>query len=74
MVSPNSLVVEIFSVKHLVNTLITLFTAGADTSTSTLSYFILYMAKNPDIMRKVQDEIDRVVGSERQPSLADRAK
>ena len=38
----------------------------------TIATFILMMAHHPDVMRKVQAEIDRVVGNDQLPSLSDR--
>lgn len=36
------------------------FIAGFETSSSTMSFCLFELAKNPDLQRKVQDEIDRV--------------
>ncbi|TFK64018.1 cytochrome P450 [Pluteus cervinus] len=52
----------------------TLFTAGSDTSSSTFTFFILAMRLYPEVMKKAQAEIDRVVGRERAPNFADRDK
>ncbi len=57
---------------HLVNTLIDLFIAGSETTSTTLTWAVLYMVREPDIQRKVQTELDTVVGGSRLPSLADR--
>ncbi|KAF7299260.1 O-methylsterigmatocystin oxidoreductase [Mycena indigotica] len=48
------------------------FAAGADTTVSAVTTFILAMATNPDIQRKAQVEIDNVVGSHRLPDFSDR--
>ncbi|KAJ3919103.1 cytochrome P450 [Lentinula edodes] len=48
------------------------YTAGADTSVSVLSSFMLAMAVNPTKQRKAQAEIDRVIGSGRRPAFKDR--
>ncbi|KAM5544563.1 hypothetical protein V8D89_001461 [Ganoderma adspersum] len=44
----------------------------ATQTVSTLSSFILFMVKNPDAQRKAQEEIDRVIGSNRLASFPDR--
>nr|XP_015211234.1 PREDICTED: cytochrome P450 2J2-like [Lepisosteus oculatus] len=49
-----------------------LFIAGTETTTTSLRLALLYMIKYPDIQKKVQAETDRVIGKERQPSMADR--
>lgn len=48
------------------------FVAGADTTLSTLKSFILTMVRNPDVQRKAQEEVDRVIPMDRLPTLADR--
>lgn len=37
-----------------------------------MNTFILAMVRNPGVYKKLQEEIDRVVGSERLPDLHDR--
>lgn len=51
-----------------------LFEAGSETSSNTLEFAIYYAMKNPRVQKKVQEEIDRVVGRSRLPSIADRAQ
>ncbi|PYH45575.1 cytochrome P450 [Aspergillus saccharolyticus JOP 1030-1] len=51
----------------------TLYSAGADTTVSTTTTFFLAMALYPDVQRKAQEEIDRVIGPGRLPVDADRA-
>jgi len=48
------------------------FVAGADTTTSTLSSFVLAMVLYPEVMRKAQEELDRVVGQDRLPGFSDK--
>ncbi|KDQ14634.1 hypothetical protein BOTBODRAFT_32384 [Botryobasidium botryosum FD-172 SS1] len=50
----------------------TLYTAGADTTVSALKTFILAMALFPEVQKKAQAEIDRVVGNGRLPTFEDR--
>ncbi|KAK3617836.1 hypothetical protein LTR56_015645 [Elasticomyces elasticus] len=49
-----------------------LYTGGADTSVSTMAAFFLAMSKFPEVQKKAQGEIDRVVGSTRLPTSNDR--
>ncbi|XP_035706095.1 farnesoate epoxidase isoform X2 [Folsomia candida] len=55
----------------MVGTLLDLFVAGAETTSTTLTYFFLYMALFPEKQGKVAEEIERIVGS-RHPMLNDR--
>ncbi|EJD43158.1 cytochrome P450 [Auricularia subglabra TFB-10046 SS5] len=48
------------------------FIAGADTTLSILRSFLMAMVRNPDIQRKVQEELDHVLPSDRLPALSDR--
>uniref|UniRef100_A0A665UG03 Uncharacterized protein n=1 Tax=Echeneis naucrates TaxID=173247 RepID=A0A665UG03_ECHNA len=56
---------------NLLMTVIQLFGAGTDTTSTTLRWGLLFMAKYPKIQDQVQDELSRVIGS-RQVQLADR--
>jgi len=48
------------------------FFAGTDTSSTTLSWAILYLLRYSEVQDKLHAEIDRVVGKSRFPSLTDR--
>lgn len=51
--------------------LLTLFTSPYQ-SRGVLFTFMLAMARNTDVLKKAQEEIDRVVGNERLPDFNDR--
>ncbi|TKC49172.1 hypothetical protein EI555_000554, partial [Monodon monoceros] len=51
-----------------------LFIAGTDTTTNSLLWCLLYMSLNPDVQEKVHEEIERVIGGDRAPSLTDKAR
>ncbi|KAI1825149.1 cytochrome P450 oxidoreductase OrdA-like protein [Xylaria intraflava] len=53
-------------------TAVTLYAAGADTIASTATTFFAAMVRYPELQRKAQEEIDRVIGSGRLPELGDR--
>ncbi|XP_071343745.1 cytochrome P450 2J6-like isoform X2 [Trachinotus anak] len=61
-----------FDEESLVMSALDLFVAGSETTSTTLRWAFLYMAKYPEIQEKVQAEIDRVIGQSRQPSMDDR--
>jgi cytochrome P450 len=58
--------------ENLANTLFDLFGAGSETTSTTLTWAALYMIRYQDIQSKVQEELDRVVGTETEPSMTDR--
>lgn len=51
-----------------------LYIAGAETTSSSLSFFFLAMLLFPDCQRQVQEEIDAVVGTDRLPEYHDRER
>ncbi|KAM9703187.1 cytochrome P450 2K1-like [Menidia menidia] len=51
-----------FSDKNLLMTVLHLFAAGTETTSTTLRWGLLFMAKYPKIQDRVQEELDRVVG------------
>ena len=42
--------------------MVQVFTAGSDTTGATLKWALLFMAQNPNVQAKVQNEIDAVIG------------
>ncbi|KDR73078.1 hypothetical protein GALMADRAFT_252519 [Galerina marginata CBS 339.88] len=50
----------------------TVYSAGADTAIAATKSFFYAMVTNPDIQKKAQEEIDRVVGLDRLPDYNDR--
>ncbi|CCL99826.1 uncharacterized protein FIBRA_01850 [Fibroporia radiculosa] len=49
-----------------------LYGASTDTTVAVLSTFVLAMVLHPDVYKKAQEEVDRVVGSDRLPVFEDR--
>jgi cytochrome P450 len=49
-----------------------LFFAGSDTTSTTLSWTVLFLAYYPEIQKKLQIELDSVTGKSRSVSLADK--
>ncbi|EKM55769.1 uncharacterized protein PHACADRAFT_195821 [Phanerochaete carnosa HHB-10118-sp] len=49
-----------------------IFGGGSETSWHTITTFIACMLTNPDVQRKAQEELDRVVGDGRLPDFTDR--
>ncbi|KAJ3834239.1 cytochrome P450 1 [Lentinula raphanica] len=49
------------------------YSAAADTTMSSIGSFLLTLCLRPDIQRKGQEEIDRVIGQDRLPTFEDRS-
>ena len=49
------------------------FFLGAETTSSSLLWAILFLLHHPEVQAKVQTEIDEIVGSNRRVTLDDRA-
>ncbi|CAH2314095.1 Cytochrome P450 2C8 [Pelobates cultripes] len=63
-----------FNHENLFATISNLFFGGTETTTMTLRHGLRIFLKYPDISRKIQEEIDLVVGLSRSPSVEDRIK
>ncbi|KAM6948692.1 cytochrome P450 2J4-like [Aplochiton taeniatus] len=62
-----------FDDANMVLCIMDLLLAGTETTYTSLRWALLYMIKYPHIQKKVQEEIDQVVGPGRQPAMVDRA-
>jgi cytochrome P450 len=49
-----------------------IYAGGADTTVSAITTLVLAMVLYPDVQRKAQEEIDRVIGTDRLPLMTDR--
>ncbi|XP_067683808.1 steroid 17-alpha-hydroxylase/17,20 lyase-like [Haliotis asinina] len=59
---------------HIVQTFFDLVFAGTDTTRNTLHWALLAMALHPDIQKKVQEEVDSVIGPDLNVHVSDRGK
>lgn len=51
-----------------------LFVAGGETTATTLRWAVLLLSYHGDIQKKVQEEIDTIIGRDRRPTLDDRGR
>ncbi|XP_064157429.1 cytochrome P450 2C20-like isoform X5 [Anguilla rostrata] len=61
-----------FNYDNMVGTVLNLFLAGTETTSTTLRYSIMMLIKYPQIQERIQLEIDTVIGRERLPLMEDR--
>ncbi|XP_052428452.1 steroid 17-alpha-hydroxylase/17,20 lyase [Carassius gibelio] len=57
---------------HVLMTVGDIFGAGVETTTTVLKWSIAYLVHNPQVQRKIQEELDNKIGKDRQPQLSDR--
>ncbi|CAE6431728.1 unnamed protein product [Rhizoctonia solani] len=55
-------------IKHIAGTM---FPAGSETTVASFMIFVLAMTLYPEVQRKGQEEIDRVIGPDRLPAMSD---
>ncbi|XP_054166973.1 cytochrome P450 18a1-like [Oppia nitens] len=60
-----------FSEEQLIQVMNDMFSAGLENVTSTIEWAVLFLMINPKVQRRVQSEIDEVIGDKRLPELDD---
>uniref|UniRef100_A0AAY4D1I6 Cytochrome P450 2M1-like n=1 Tax=Denticeps clupeoides TaxID=299321 RepID=A0AAY4D1I6_9TELE len=63
-----------FSYDNLLSSAWNLFSAGTETTSSTMRHMLLIMMKYPEVQERVHKEIDEVIGPDRPPMMEDRVK
>ncbi|KAI4368647.1 hypothetical protein MLD38_017183 [Melastoma candidum] len=59
------------TVENIKGLLLNIFTAGSDTSSSIIEWSLAEMLNKPSILKRAQDEMDRVIGRERRLEESD---
>ena len=59
---------------QLIHTVFDLLFAGAESTALTLIWSINYFLHHPDVLEKVQEEIEKVLGKNKKPSMIDKQK
>ena len=65
---------SILSDDYMINSMGDMFSAGYETTSTTLRWAIAYLVHHPECQRDVQSQLDDVVGRDRMPGLDDRPK
>jgi len=65
---------DLLTDRHLLMSFADLFFAGNETSATTLRWALCCLCSRPETQRRLQAELDREVGRQRLPSLADRPR
>ncbi|ELV11655.1 steroid 17-alpha-hydroxylase/17,20 lyase [Tupaia chinensis] len=63
---------KMFSDTHILATIGDIFGAGVETTTSVVKWTVAFLLHNPQIMKKIHEEIDQNIGFGRTPTLSDR--
>ncbi|VDN24310.1 unnamed protein product [Cylicostephanus goldi] len=63
---------ESFSQVQLTNVCLDMWFAGMETTSNTLSWGVVYLLNHPEVQDKMHEELDRVIGSSRAITMADK--
>ncbi|CAO2585755.1 Steroid 17-alpha-hydroxylase/17,20 lyase, partial [Lemmus lemmus] len=61
-----------FSDRHILSTVADIFGAGIETTVSVLRWIVAFLLHNPEVMKKIQKEIDQNIGFNCTPTFNDR--
>ncbi|XP_013390814.1 cytochrome P450 2J6-like [Lingula anatina] len=65
---------EIYTEWNVFRIIVDLYLAGTDTTANTLRWSLVHLMKRPDVQKKVQQEIDQVIGQGRVAKMEDKAR
>ncbi|XP_013390825.1 cytochrome P450 2H1 [Lingula anatina] len=65
---------EIYTEWNVFRIIVDLYLAGTDTTATTLRWSLVHMVNHPDVQKRVQQEIDQVIGQGRVAKMEDKAR
>ncbi|GAB6033314.1 hypothetical protein CHUAL_013084 [Chamberlinius hualienensis] len=65
---------SIFTNDSFLSNLRVLYITGVETTAGSMKWILKYLAAYPDVQRKIQEELDRVIGHDRHPTMADKLR
>ncbi|XP_004478896.1 steroid 17-alpha-hydroxylase/17,20 lyase [Dasypus novemcinctus] len=63
---------KLLSDKHILATVGDIFGAGVETTTSVMKWTVAFLLHNPQLKKKIQEEIDQNIGFSHTPNISDR--
>lgn len=72
--STNSIAGGMWPASHVTSECIDHFLAGTETTSTSLAYTLYHLALHPDIMKKLQEELDSCVPANTVPGLQETAR
>jgi len=63
---------DVLTEENMFRTIMDFFSAGTETTATTMTWITLYICRAPHVLKKCQEEIDRVVGQGRMVNLQDK--
>ncbi|KAG2461978.1 CP17A lyase, partial [Polypterus senegalus] len=59
---------------HVLMTLADIFGAGVETTSTVMKWMVAYLIHYPEIQKKIQEEMDNIIGLDSRPTLRDRGR
>ncbi|KAM6186467.1 steroid 17-alpha-hydroxylase/17,20 lyase [Rhynchocyon petersi] len=63
---------KLLSDEYILTTVGDIFGAGVETTTSVMKWIVAFLLHNPQLKKKIQEEIDQNIGFSRTPTISDR--
>ncbi|XP_013390967.1 cytochrome P450 2J6 [Lingula anatina] len=65
---------EVYTEWNVFRIIVDLYLAGTDTTANTLRWSLVHMVNHPDVQKRVQQEIDQVIGQDRVAKMEDKER